>query len=187
MSGVFINYRSVDQPIAAESIYVTLKRQFGEKQVFLDHINMKAGDDYPTELREALERVDVLVVVIGPDWLSLEDERTGERLIDRERDWVRREIRRALERGIEIVPVLLVDLPKPTMPPDPDKLPAEIRGLGVKQVHRISKFGFENDLNLLVKRVTHLSPELGLAELFVPPPQGRRARQRPQRPAPARI
>ena len=62
-------------------------------------MSINPGEAYSESILAALEQVRVLVVLIGPDWLG-EDSETGVRLIDREHDWVRREIRHALERQI---------------------------------------------------------------------------------------
>ena len=106
MAGVFINYRRKDVPAVAGVLYDHLVKRFGEDQVFRDCASMQAGEDYPTALREGLERATILIAVIGPKWLRLTDE-NGVRLLDRPKDWVRQEIARALARGITVIPVLV--------------------------------------------------------------------------------
>src|SRR5262245_9547390 len=113
-----------------------LTRRFGADRVFRDSVSMAAGDHYPTKLREGLEQADVLVAVIGPQWNELVDEQ-GLLLIQRDRDWVRWEIARAIERGIPIVPVLLRDVPDDANPPDRAILPASIRKLADYQTFDI--------------------------------------------------
>src|ERR1043165_7217463 len=128
MGVVFVNYRAIDNPLGAAAIHDGLAWRFGGDRVFRDSVSMAAGDHYPTMLQEGLERADVLVAVIGPRWNELADEQ-GQPLIQRDRDWVRWEIARAIERGIPIVPVLIRDVPDDATPPNPAILPASIRKL----------------------------------------------------------
>lgn len=173
MGGVFINYRSMDVPEVAASIDQALTQRFGEDLVFRDCESMEPGDDYPAALRKALERVEVLVSVIGPQWLTLTDGPAGPRLIDREGDWVRREIARALQRRIHIVPVIIKDTPTDATPLDPDDLPADIRSLAYKQVHELSWRNFRNGMAGLLARLVGLAPSLVIPQLFAAAPRAR--------------
>lgn len=120
---------------------------------------MAAGDHYPTELREGLERADVLVAVIGPRWNELSDEQ-GRLLIQRDRDWVRWEIARAIERGIPIVPVLLRGTPDDATPPDRAILPTSIRELAEYQTFEVGQKRFGADVDRLADRLVELVPSL---------------------------
>ncbi len=123
MFDIFVNYRTADARYGAAATYELLAVRFGKDRIFLDHQSMAPGSNYPVALRQALESMRVLLVLIGPQWLAT-DPADG-LLIEREGDWVRREIRRALERTVPIVPVLLDG----TTLPDPTRLPADVRGL----------------------------------------------------------
>src|SRR5919197_991933 len=101
MGVVFVNYRAKVNPLGAAGIHDMLARRFGGDRVFRDSVSMAAGEHYPQMLRESLEQADVLVAVIGPRWNELTDQH-GRLLIQHERDWVRWEIARAIERGIPI-------------------------------------------------------------------------------------
>jgi hypothetical protein len=134
MGGVFINYRVKDNPLGAAGIHDMLARRFGYDNVFRDCASMQPGDHYPSKLREGLNQADALVVVIGPRWNTLGSEHGGTPHIQREHDWVRWEIAKAIERGIPVLPVLLTDLPERTEPPDREILPDEIRELANYQI-----------------------------------------------------
>lgn len=175
MSGVFINYRAKDNPLGAAGIHDMLARRFGYERVFRDSVSMKAGEHYPTELREGVERADVLVAVIGPYWNTLGAEDGGVPFVCRDRDWVRWEIGRAIERGIPVVPVLLTDLPEPTEPPDRDILPADIRELANFQHFTLSQRSLGADLDRLAARLVELVPDLVVPRLFGGPPPRRTA------------
>jgi len=158
MTGVFINYRTADQPLGAAAIHDYLARRFGSEQVFRDCVSMGAGADYPDEIRAALEQADVLVAIVGPKWLSARD--GGARLIDRTGDWVRFEIRRALQRGIPVLPVLLKDTPADAEPLEAADLPSDINRIAHKQAFEFSHFRFRVDMDRLTERLAELVPAL---------------------------
>ena len=102
---VFINYRTADAGFGAAACYELLSARFGSDRVFRDCVSLQPGDVYPDAIMNALERAHLLIVLIGPDWLT--SDRSGHRCLDQESDWVRAEIRRSLERNIPIIPVML--------------------------------------------------------------------------------
>jgi hypothetical protein len=160
MGGVFINYRTVDNPLGAASIYQGLAGKFGSHQVFRDIVSLDAGTHYPSSIRSALENADVLLAVIGPQWLSLKDPETRERLIDRPQDWVRREIAIAFQLEIVVLPVLLKDTPENAYLPTPDELPKDIRELATIQALEISQRRLDADLAHLARTLGRLRPAL---------------------------
>jgi TIR domain-containing protein len=162
MTGVFINYRTADQPHVAAAIHDHLARRFGSEQVFRDCVSMRAGADYPDEIRAALEKAGVLVAIIGPKWLSARD--AGVRLIDRSGDWVRFEITRALQRGIPVLPVLLKDTPADAEPLEVADLPSDISSIAHKQAFEFSHFRFGVDMDRLTERLAELVPALEIRD-----------------------
>lgn len=104
-----------------------------------------------------------VVAVIGPQWLTATDS-SGNRLIDREHDWVREDIARALARNIPIVPVLLRGAEQPPAA----KLPTEIKRLADHQWCEISFERLGEDVWRLVENLVHQVPELLLPRLFEP-------------------
>lgn len=161
MSGVFVNYRVVDNPLGAAGIHDALVKRFGKDKVFRDCVSLEAGTHYPTAIRDALASSEVLVSIVGPQWLTLTDGVTGERLIDREHDWVRRELVWAHEKDICVVPVLLMDTPARAVRPMPDELPADIRWFAYVQAFEFSQLRFGADLDRLATRLAALAPGLG--------------------------
>jgi|tagenome__1003787_1003787.scaffolds.fasta_scaffold18635604_2 hypothetical protein len=67
----FVSYRRDDASAEAGRITEAVKGRFGRDQVFLDTSGIDAGERWPEELRKALGAADVLITVIGPDWLRL--------------------------------------------------------------------------------------------------------------------
>jgi tetratricopeptide (TPR) repeat protein len=145
---IFINYRDADARFGAAATYELLAGRFDRSRMFLDNQSMGPGSVYPEQINAALESTRVLVVLIGPAWLI--DTDGTQPPIHRETDWVRREIRRAIERAIPIVPVLLDG----TSLPDPQLLPADIRSL----VHRQATSVRHHTLGVDVRRLAdHLA------------------------------
>ncbi len=153
---VFVSYRTVDARFGAASAHESLAGRFGGNRVFLDHASMDAGEVYPESIRNALEQVRVLVLIIGPEWLAVEPG-TDVRLVDRDGDWVRREIRRALERRIVIIPVLLDGTPLPA----PDVLPDDIQGFVTRQALEVRHRSLGADLTRLGNAVNRWLIDIG--------------------------
>jgi len=155
VSGVFINYRGEDSDTAAVLIDRELTARLGSDRVFLDSRSIPAGAEFAEELLGRLRACSVLVVVIGPRWLTLTDE-AGERRIDDPRDWVRREIAEALARGLRVVPVLTGGA---ALPAEAD-LPADIAGLSSRQYLPLRHRYTRPDLAFLVERIAEADPEM---------------------------
>ena len=102
----FINYRRSDSQHAAINLRDTLNARFGEGSAFLDVGDIDPGSKWPDRLRDALDRADVLLVVIGPGWLAAHD-KYGRRRLDLDDDWVRLEIVHAIGAGKPIIPILV--------------------------------------------------------------------------------
>jgi hypothetical protein len=158
MGGVFISYRNVDNPLGAAGIYDALTRRLGARNVFRDCVTVEAGTPYAEVIHNALVNSHVLVAVIGPQWLTLTDTATGVRLIDRDGDWVRRELAMAFQFGIPVVPVLLKDTPAHAPHPKPAELPDDIKPLAAIQAFALSQLRFSADLDRLAELLARLLP-----------------------------
>ncbi|MEU4742218.1 tetratricopeptide repeat protein [Actinosynnema sp. NPDC023658] len=166
MFEVFVNYRTADARFGAAAVYELLAARFGTAHVFLDHRSMDPGAIYPAGLRAGVDQARVLLVLIGPGWLAEDPAASGNRLIDRENDWVRREIRRAIDRDIHIIPVLLDGV----LPPEPGTLPADVDGLTLRQWATVDHRRLGEDVRRLASTLAALVPELDLPDLFVEQP-----------------
>ena len=118
---VFLSYRREDTSGHAGRIYDELAKSFGPSQVFMDVDALEPGADFPERLQAAVGATDVLVAVIGRQWLDTRDE-VGARRLDNPDDFVRIEIAAALERGILVIPVLVGGTSFPTAAELPDAL-----------------------------------------------------------------
>jgi hypothetical protein len=139
-AGVFISYRRADQPALAGRLYDKLEAKFGESRVFMDVDSIELGLDFVQVLNETLARCEVLLVVIGRDWLNASDEHNVRRL-DNPGDYVRIEIETALERNIRVIPVLVDG----TRMPRASDLPKSISALARRNGRDIWNARFNSD------------------------------------------
>lgn len=97
MKKLFISYRRVDS-YETNRLATALRSEYGEDNIFLDYQSIEGGSTWPDEVRAALDEASALIVIIGPNWLFMQDEESGRRRIDLPNDWVRLELLRFLER-----------------------------------------------------------------------------------------
>lgn len=136
--------------------------EFGREGVFIDLEGLDYGVDFVESLGRQLEGCQVLLALIGPHWLTAKDAR-GRRRIDDENDFVRIEVRTALDRGIRVVPVLIDGAPMPVT----DELPTDLQRLVRLQALDLDFKRFDQDVGRLVSVIGKL---LGKAAPVPPPP-----------------
>ena len=129
MPKIFISYRREDSQDATGRLYDKLSDHFGESNVFYDVDSIPLGVNYRTYLEQEVSKCDLLLAVIGRDWLSMVDEKSGQRRLDQKRDFVRIEIESAFKHGIPVIPILVRSAPMP----DADALPQSIAELAEQQ------------------------------------------------------
>ncbi len=102
---VFINYRRTDSNPCAYLIRERLRQELDKEDVFLDHESIELGSRFENVILAELNRTKVFLCIIGPAWLTTHDKNTGQRRLDSQTDFVRREIEVAVRDGIRIIPV----------------------------------------------------------------------------------
>jgi peptidoglycan hydrolase-like protein with peptidoglycan-binding domain len=152
MQNIFISYRRDDAIDVTGRIADVLKGKLGEDILFKDVDSIPLGTDFRRVIAAAVGRCDVLLAVIGDEWL--EAKRKGEmstmqapsRRIDDPNDYVHIEIRAALERDIPVIPVLVE---RANMPQDKD-LPEPLRPLAFRNAISVRPDpDFHNDMQRL--------------------------------------
>ena len=118
---IFISYRRGDAPEGTRRLYQLLVHSFGPEKIFIDREQIEGGDTYSRILNEEVSFCQVFLAVIGPNWLKLGRWRRRRRA-DHETDWVRKEIERALARGVPVIPVLVDGASMPLAKDLPDGL-----------------------------------------------------------------
>ena len=138
--GIFISYRRDDSRHAAGRLVDRLGQTFAREQLFMDVDNIPLGLDFVKVLGDKVAQCEVMLVVIGPQWLEARDER-GQRRLDDANDFVRIEVEQALARDVRVVPVLVDG----AAPPRAEQLPGSMQPLARRQATRLSheRFGSE--------------------------------------------
>lgn len=155
MGGIFISYRRGDSAGYAGRLSDHLRDHFGKDKVFIDVETIEFGTDFVEALHKAISSCSVLLVLIGPMWLTMTDA-AGRRRLDDPDDFTMLEISAALERNIRVIPVLVQDAKMPVEEDIPDSLKALTR----RQAIGISNERWDFDVNRLIGV---LEKDLGLA------------------------
>ena len=111
---------------------------------------MTPGADFTQQVEAAIASSDAVLVVIGPEWLTLGTS-GGARKLDDPGDYVRGEIGAALSAGVPVVPVLVGNA---EMPQGSD-LPDELRPLVHRHAVRLRDDSWHQDVDELVRRLDH--------------------------------
>jgi hypothetical protein len=103
---IFISYRREDASYPAGWLFDRLADRFGRGQVFKDIDSIRLGDDFVEVITRAVGSCDVLLALIGEEWLTVSDQ-DGRRRLDDPDDFVRLEIEAALARNVRVIPILV--------------------------------------------------------------------------------
>jgi hypothetical protein len=143
---VFISYRREDSAGHAGRVHDRLEREFGSDLLFMDVDSIPLGANFTKVLRDEVAKCEVLLAVIGPNWLTAHDEK-GQRRLDNPNDFVRIEIAAALQRDVTVIPILLdgAKIPKA------DQLPVDLGELALRHGLEIRHASFHLDMDKLIR------------------------------------
>jgi hypothetical protein len=162
---VFICYRRKDSAGHAGRVHDRLERDFGRDLLFMDVDAIPLGKDFVKVLHDEVAKCDVLLAVIGPNWLDARDD-DGGRCLDDQNDFVRIEIGAALQRDIPVVPILLDDARIPRV----HELPKDLEVLPRRNALHVRHASFHADMDKLVR---WLRDELNQTDVASPPVETR--------------
>lgn len=191
---IFISYRREDSEGYAGWLYDRLSAHFKSEQVFMDVDNIEPGLDFVEVIENAVGSCDVLLAVIGRQWLTVADAR-GRRRLDNPEDFVRLEIAAALERAIRIIPVLVSGAAMPTS----EDLPPALAKLARRNAIELTAQRWNHDIGRLIRVVEGVlappaskpapsrrkSPRADAAPAAQPPPEARQTASSEAAPDPA--
>lgn len=141
---LFVSYRRSDSEGSSGRLADALAWQFGRQRVFLDSARIPFGADFVRIVGAEIARADVVLAVIGPQWLDAGNAR-GRRL-DQDDDPVRHELELALRTDKRIVPVLVDE----ARMPGADALPPTLAALARRNAATLRNASFASDFELLV-------------------------------------
>jgi glycerophosphoryl diester phosphodiesterase len=136
---VFISYRRQDTAWPARQLYDVLVAELGADRVFKDVDNIEPGDDFVERIQSAVGSCEVLLALIGPQWLTVTDA-NGLRRLDDPQDFVRIEVETALTRDdVRVIPILVDNAKMPS----PQELPSGLARLTRRQAVEINPVNFD--------------------------------------------
>ena len=120
MPGVFISYRRSDTAPLAARLKKQLDIAFGDEYVFMDVDSLRPGEPFKQVIEETIESIEVVLALIGHDWVTVTDAAGGRRL-ENPGDFVRLELATGFQFDRVVIPVLLesASMPRATELPEP--------------------------------------------------------------------
>lgn len=154
MRRIFISYRHDDTRLMCDRIYAHLATIYGNPTLFRDLDNLAGGEDFREALARGLSASAVMLVIIGPTWLTATNAQ-GQRRLFAPTDYVRNEIETALEHHIPIIPVLVGG----AAPPSTQALPPSITPLAYQQARTVRPDpDFQHDMQVVINDLTRFVP-----------------------------
>jgi hypothetical protein len=155
MPRVFISYRREDSIAYAGRIFDRLVSEFGVKNVFMDIDTLEPGVDFVEELQRTVQSCDVLLAILGMQWLTAKDEDGRLRLSNPE-DFVVLEIGEALKKPtIRVIPILVGGARMPRSM----ELPEQLDDLARKHAVTLPDSGFHQVLGHLIQSIGRTEQE----------------------------
>jgi hypothetical protein len=143
---IFLSYRREDSAGHAGRLHESLERRLGKGEVFRDVDAIRAGEDFVDAIHARLQDCQVMLVVIGREWLDAADGSKHRRL-DQENDYLRQEIVAGLASPhVRVVPVLVEGMTMPAV----EDLPEAIRALGRRQAVSLRDETWDADVDRLL-------------------------------------
>lgn len=143
---VFINHRVADELDFVYRIRDRFVSKYGEERVFMAPDSIPASADSEKFLFDSLNSSLVLLAIVGPKWEAL----LREKIQSGTEDWVRKEIRIALERKIIVAPICI----KRDMIPSEETVPKDIQPFLSSQFSFVrANSNFHRDVDVLISDI----------------------------------
>jgi hypothetical protein len=164
---VFLSYRRTDCQAQANGLYDGLRNRLPDARVFMDIDGIPFGVDFVDQIGREMAMCDVVLVMIGDNWL---DARPGTdvRRIDEPEDFVRLEIESALASSdVRTLPVTVEGAQMPRS----SELPESIARLARINAIELNDLRWRADLDRLVDVVESIGREKGKVATIAAPPK----------------
>ncbi|MCL4253856.1 MAG: formylglycine-generating enzyme family protein [Anaerolineae bacterium] len=116
---LFVNYRRADDKVFVELLRTHFMFRYGQDNVFMDFDTIPPFADFAEFIKDRVRASDVLVMMIGKNWLKLLKDKEAKG----EPDYVRMELEEALKHNIPIAPILI----QGAQLPDKNDVPASLQ------------------------------------------------------------
>jgi len=137
---IFISYRRSDTAGHAGRLYDFLTEDFSDERIFFDTNTIEPGANFEHKIISELENSDVVLVLIGNQWLDCRS-KDGMRRLDDPKDYVRFEIATALSNDKTVIPVLLQGAQMPSA----GELPDDLRDLSKRNAVKLNDDHWKSD------------------------------------------
>ena len=131
MPKISISYRRADSEAMTGRIFDRLASYYGQDAIFRDIDNIPPGIDFRVHINEMLRKTNILLAVIGPNWLGAASGAPDR--IQQESDAVRVEIETALRRRTPLIPILIGT----TTMPNSEQLPPSLKDFAFRNAVRV--------------------------------------------------
>jgi hypothetical protein len=146
---IFISYRRADNPDFVERVRDWFAWKYGRDSVFMDFDTIPPFTPFADFIRDKVRECDLLIAIIGTDWTKTLNDRIKN--ADDE-DYVRTEIRLALELKKPIAPICI----KKAATPNARDLPPDLRPmLDYNSAYLDSGRHFLDNIEMILSAVEH--------------------------------
>lgn len=164
---VFISYRRSDCLAQANALYDGLQHRLRHVKLFMDLDSIPPGVDFERHIRREIEQTDVVLVMIGDNWLDA-GQNPKVRRIDEDNDFVRLEVESALAiDSTRLIPVLVEGASMPVR----SELPRSIQRLARFHAFEMSDHRWGQDIQRMAETIEQIRQEkLGTTPTVALPP-----------------
>ena len=145
MRTIFLSYRRSDTGGEAGRLADSFQQRLGGALVFRDVADIPLGAEFDAELDKELTAAKIVLVLIGPAWLTELQQRQKEAGVD----YVRVEVAAALARKKRVIPVLL----KGAALPSAQDLPKDLGSLAKHQAMTLRDESWYQDVDRLIDAI----------------------------------
>lgn len=164
---IFLSYRRDDSADITGRIYDRLVQHFGKRAIFRDIDAIPLGVDFRVHIDQMVSQCNILLVIIGPVWITITDTISGQRRLDDPEDFVRLEVESALARSIPVVPLFV----RGATVPKENELPGRLKDIVYRNGIPIRPDpDFHNDLDRLIQELESYLPASPLPRTFIKDP-----------------
>lgn len=154
MPRITISYRRADSEAMTGRICDRLVAHYGKQAIFRDIDDIPAGIDFRHHINGILLKTNVLLAIVGPEWLG--PSQGGLDRIHEESDPVRVEVETALRRRVPIIPVLIGN----TRMPSSEQLPPSLKDFAFRNAVNVDPGrDFDHHIDRLIRSIDGIAPQ----------------------------